>query len=133
MESLAFKNIASQRVFIFKSQFKHKVKQTFFVLGSIGPPFPGVKVSWPLLKVQGSREAGRESESLRREKTSDVSKYYYSAFCFSSLSPLPPPSFLSSVLNWTSVYFQLHPASVMLHLGDVVLSKTTSCLREQVV
>ena len=64
MESLAFKNIASQRVFIFKSQLKHKVKQTFFVLGSIGPPFPGVKVSWPRLKVQGSREVGGESDSL---------------------------------------------------------------------
>ena len=67
VESLAFENIASQRVFIFKSQLKHKVKQ-IFVLVSIDPPFPGVKVSWPRLKVQGSREVGGESESLRKDK-----------------------------------------------------------------
>lgn len=110
MESLAFKNIASQRVFIFKSQLKHKVKQTFFVLGSIGPPFPGVKVSWPPLKAQGSREVGGESDSLRREETSDVSKCYIPLSVLSSLSPLLPPSFLSSILNWTLAYFQLHPS-----------------------
>ena len=50
-------------------------------------------------------------------------------------SSLPSLLHLSFLLSLTGLQFISNyiPASVMLHFGDVVLSKTSSCLRELVV